>query len=1185
MPRKTIIPRVALLAAGALFFAAGQFLILSENKFLAGGMAAGTGLLFIALSFITPFLNFILDAAEFFFDVKKKASRKFRELKAEEKRSEKSHEAEKKNSRAASGPRQSAGKPLFDVPQFNYSFKIRIPLPKTAVIIAAIVCFVAAAACLSVFLISPATSAFMKLAVFLLLLGAGAFVKFLIMKSDEMIDYDMDFGNSLKMLLAAGGAIAILIGWILLINQHQAVQNIGVVFTTIGVISCFLSLPQNKDAGFELQENSDILLKEIKILDNPFVKGGLIVLFIVLMVAGLKIMDNPSSGMLSMAFYAAAILVLFILLPVINFREHFYDNRWFNILKLAAILIALVIAYKAQVDMTQRKLGEAVLLYLIAGLIFVVTFPVYSKKEEATEYPLVLELVFLGVLMAIGLYLRVNELNIRPFGLENDESGGMVSELQNFWVGQHPIYAYVAKLSYLIFDYTRLGLRAQGVMMGMIAIPAMYFAVRAIINQRAAMFVAVVFTFLRWNLHYSRSGHGTILMIVAESLAVFFIIKALQKRDNFTLFMAGLTTGLCWYGLLTGWFVILVPTAYFIVQALTSKQYLKRNVIGIIAFMLGFWIFSSQHIHNFFISKQTYFKRIGEVSVFSKDGMERQNNPAKAIVDNTQRVLLMFNYEGDNRQRNSGGAPYEPGLDFVTSMFFAIGFIYAMYYTRYYIYFVLVMLFFSQAAGSVFAIEAPSAMRAIGTMIPAMIFVGLAFDRIWLAFRRVFGKKLEVIYLPLLLIIPLFFIIKANYDQYFGRWVTGLDELSTAAGMYSEKIENDKRAELGIKEKLKPYKKGETFYYRVFLYTGLYPPAHPPFRVYRWDNKVNSSNNLLDGIKNLALIDFEDYAVYLHYDTWDTREFWKTLFPGTKFDIYEHEIFGDQRKKKGTAIETVLIPNEEIKAKRGVSGIYTYPGGKTETVQNDLPQFSTLNARSAPYSVSWKGTLLVYEYGEVVFENKGSARAAITIDGRRVETGNNFMLAKGLHRIAITAARASQADTLDLYMGLARGPGGRNFDKEMIKLDERVLYQLPVNGLHSYYYSGEKPDTELIKREQIEPVIWMPGIVQDEFGSAIWKGAIKIEKAGDYKFITRLEGVKAEAMVVINGSYSSEAIRGEYLKKIASGLTKVNSFRLSPGTYKFAIYEVSSSRMLLYWKTPGMEQEEVIPSNLLTPEM
>ncbi len=974
------------------------------------------------------------------------------------------------------------------------------------------------------------------------------FLKILLMK-ENALDLSFNLIKGLKLLLIFIGIICIIIGWILLINPKQNIQNIGVIFTTIGIILAYLGLPENEMGSAYSEAETDILFINYKFLDKFWVKILLLIFAFVMLKIGNVIMHDANVNMYCFIFYGLAIASFFFSLPWINFQEKFYDNRLLNIFKLLMIGIALYIAYKGQIDFAQHKIETAVIKYLIASAIFIVLFPVYSIKEQEEKIPIFLEIIFLAVILLISFYLRVKELNIRPFGLENDETGGMVSVVKNFWVGQHPIYAYVSEFSYKLFGYNRIGLRAQGVMMGMITIPAMYFAIRSVFNARIAIVMTLIFSFLRWNLHYSRSGHGTILMIVAETLAIYFILKAIQKRDKLTYFMAGLTTGLCWYGLLTGWLVVIMPVAYFAAKELTTKDFLKKNMIGIIVFILGFWVFASQHIHNFFISKNIYFKRIGEVSVFGQVGLERQSNPAIGIVENTKNVLLMFNYIGDNRPRNSGGQPYEPTIDFVSSMFFGIGFIYAIYYSRYFLFFILIMLFFSQASGSIFSIEAPSAMRAIGTMIPVIFFIAIIVEKIWIAIKRVVGPKLEKIIFPVIIAIPLFFILKDNYSQYFKRWVGGMDELATAAGMYSEKL-------------------GKS--YRIYLYTSLYYPGHPPFRIFRWDYKVNASADFTDSITNLTLIDDENYAIYFHHDTWDAKEYWSNLIPGVIFDSFSHEAFGK-------FFDVALIKNEDIKKVRGLKATYMYYNDKTKEIkENEIPEFKEDKKLKIPYKVIWEGCILIPYYSKVFFKNEGNVDIDIWIDNNKILFNEQYKLAKGFHNIKIITQRKNINDFLKIGLYTMRiGRSGYFYNFERIELNEKYLYSVKNTGLHAYYYGSEFAGQTPVINEEIIGEIFYAKVNPGDAPSFKLSGTIDIKEDGVYRFIIKNYGY-VKIVIDDNDYFETGTLHQTIQEKIVlPGKRKVNDFILKKGKHKIEIYAVNLTYLNLKWRINGGPEQDI----------
>jgi hypothetical protein len=587
-----------------------------------------------------------------------------------------------------------------------------------------------------------------------------------------------------------------------------------------------------------------------------------------------------------------------------------------------------------------------------------------------------------------------------------------------------------------------------------------------------------------------------------------------------------------------------------------------------LAFMCGFWIFGSMILHNYFISQRIYFGRVSEVSVFSKDPNAPSKNVAKGIVDNTKQVLLMFNSQGDSRTRNSGGQPLEPTVDFLTSMLFAIGFLYALYYSKYYQFFIMLLVFLSQAAGSIFSIEAPSAMRAVGTMIPLLFFIAFTFDRIWMAFRRAIGKKFEWLYLPVIMLVFLIPIAKENYYQYFQRWVGGMDELSTGAGMYS--------AMLGNKT-------------RIILYTSLYYPGHPPYKFYRWDYKVNSSDRLTTGLVRLSEVTDEDFAIFFHYDTWGNIEsVRRALYPDAKITVVTQATLNKKLKPGegfGELLRVLDISNEQIQKSRGLTGQYSFGGPARE---NEEISFQKADDARVPYNVTWKGQLLIPYYGKFRFLNKGNARFNIAIDGHPVAPGGDVLLAEGFHRISLSASRNAVSDRLALAIE-AKTLDGNNITKaEMIDVDKKYLYNFPSFGLHGYFYKGVGWAENPIRFEVINTNMCFGGNgIMTE--SAEWKGTIKIPSADNYLISTRSNGY---VRIIMDGKYYLEQGNGDAatdakVEKYFSGRNLIRSqagFNLSAGRHNIEIYCMNSSLLELMWSGKAIKTPGPIPVDAFEPD-
>lgn len=973
---------------------------------------------------------------------------------------------------------------------------------------------------------------------------------FLVISKESKYEISIDLPDLMQGIVFILGVVCLVAGWMMLIKNVPKVQNIGVIWTTIGVFLFYFGLPRNK-MGLEPQkENGEIILSGNKAVNSYWFKILLVAAGTMMIYAGYKISLNNEIGMYSFVFFGVGFICYFFAFPLIKQKEFGSDGFFASLIKLLAFSLAFFVAYKGQKLFAVNQVNDAVIHYLAAAAIVIIAFPVSLKKKTDEYFPKKLEFLILLAIVLIGVYLRIYEIDKRPFGIENDEASALVQVLKNFFVGQHPIFAYVWEFTFKIFGEDRVGLRMSGALVGIISVPAFYFAVRNSLGVRTAIFATVVFAFLRWNVHYGRSGHGAVFSPIAEAFTVYFIFKALQCRTKFYYFMAGVMTGFCWTGLMTGWLVVLAPGAYFLLESMTKRKYLQRNIIGLLAFTAGFWLFTSVHIKNYFISDRIYFARISEVSVFSKDSNAPVENPAKGIIDNTKRVLLMFNHIGDNRPRNSGGRPYEPSFDFVTSILFGMGFLYCLYYSRYNYYFILLIMFFSQAAGSIFSIEAPSAMRAVGTMVPGLIFAAIMFNKLWSAAAGVFRFKFrDAIILPAVLLLFLVPISKENYDQVFKRWVSGFDELTTAAGMYSQELGKD---------------------YRIFLYTRLYWTGHPPYRIYRWDYKVTASREALDFFRDMVLIEDEHYAVFFHYDTWNAKYLWEQLFPDAELDAYEHEGFGK-------LLEVIKINNKDIKKIRGLNGRIVRAGG-IDSVYNMQPSFSAENHK-VPYRLELEGSFYAPFYGDYIFENRGNAETKILVNGIKTEKNKPIRLSRGINNIRLEADRKDKRDILNLYMNISRYYGGNVISRNNVSLDGKNVFVFKSFGLKAVYYSGINWFESPVNFEEILPFAFYNARPKNESPAARLSGYYNVPRDGVYRFPVKTNGFAA---VVFNEKeyWANRNNRTFENKMDEKGIVRISDFRLKKGSNKIEIYTLDSSEFHMQVSMNGEPAREFNYSEL-----
>lgn len=1009
--------------------------------------------------------------------------------------------------------------------------------------------------------------------VFLLFFVSISVTVFALFIKGTAVRFTLRISNGVRFLVVVGGLFLVFFGWYLLIQQPIPTQMTGVLFTVLGCVLAFLALPMGDDVTHPEYKDNPMLFDKPEWMKGYIFKGICILVFFILMQIGNKFLNNPNLSMISIAIYLTACVFIYFAFPIFNVRESDEPNKVVDIIRLAAVIAAVFLAYLGQVEFTKHVIPKAVNYFLIAGFIFVTVAPMRRRpEEELVPFSVRYEMLFMLLLLAVGIFLRTYEIELRPFGIENDEAGGAVTRFARsgdvipstvglYGIPYHLVSVFVAFMGGQI---GRLPLKLMSVAIGIVSIPAIYFMLRRMIGVRSAMFGSAIYVLLRWAIHYGRFGQTTIWTIMAEMFAFYFLFTAVTTRKKTHWFLAGLTLTMAWHSVTTAFLLVFPVAIYFIIKAMGDRNYLKSNAVGLMAFFLGTWIFGSMILHNYFLSNRIYFARAQEVSVFSKDPNAPSKNVGLGIVENAKTVMLMFNHLGDSRSRNSGGAPNEPTIDFTSAIFYGLGLMFAAYYSKHFMMFIMFLAFFSQSLGSILTIEAPSAMRAVGTMVPMVFFIALVFERIWLLVKRVFGLKREMLYFIPVLVAVLIPVARDNWKSYFTTWTGGMDELSTAAGMYAK--------ELGEKT-------------RVVLYTGLYYPGHPPFKIYRWDNKANSGNRLTTIMMWLKMVENDDFAIFFHYDTWQNiQSVASTFFPESKIVEVEQSHFNKKLKPGegfGMFVKSVVLKNDYIKKIRGLTGNYSFGA----EIKNDLPVFRPADIAKVPYTASWKGTILIPYYGKFRIYNSARTPVTVSVDGKNASLGMGLILSEGFHNFKIEARRESTADAVNLTMEGRGMEGGVVRGVEMIKLDEKYLYNWKNYGLHSYYFAGTKwdssPELFEINNMEIDVNSYQGG------DSQILKGYINIPVSGKY-VITAASNIYSR--VIIDKKYYWEQLSTqvsndnavEYFKS-KPAMTKVAAFDLSKGRHAIDIY-TGSNGFDLKWMPPGSKEQQPVPVSLFEPD-
>jgi hypothetical protein len=376
------------------------------------------------------------------------------------------------------------------------------------------------------------------------------------------------------------------------------------------------------------------------------------------------------------------------------------------------------------------------------------------------------------------------------------------------------------------------------------------------------------------------------------------------------------------------------------------------------------------------------------------------------------------------------------------------------------------------------------------------------------------------------------------------------------------------------------------------LYTSLFYPGHPPYAIFRGQEKTNSTDQMAEAMHFFSLTDVDDgFSFFYNYDMWETAgHFRDVFFPDSPLILIDHKHFNKKLKEgegMGPFFKVINITKEQMHQIRGLNAKYYFPGtGKIEDAKNEMPVFGNERDAAIPYNVTWEGGFMTPYFGDFRFINKGNASFQVWVDGKRLSPQSYYTLAMGLHNIIIKSSKKNVLDKLELLLDCKKYMAKQLSSVELMPCDYKMFYNLPRIGLHAYYYKGDAWDMEPAFFEYIDPLLWIEGLPIDYASSQKWFGNIRIPEDGHYRIFAQCNGF---VRVVIDGrQYWEQNIAGNKADIVTQyfadkPMQKTDGFNLKKGTHKIAVYALRSSQIKLSWQA-GTQPVVPLPMELLTPD-
>ena len=375
-------------------------------------------------------------------------------------------------------------------------------------------------------------------------------------------------------------------------------------------------------------------------------------------------------------------------------------------------------------------------------------------------------LIAILAIILLAWYLRVYQLNSLPPGMYYDEgyNGRIARDIERgtsrpifIQDGEEPLLLYLGGGLFALAGEKTWSLRMASVILGLILIPALYFAARALFPRKEllALVAAFIAAILYWAITLNRVAWQPdalpgILALSAGALAVAYSSKSLKWS-----IAAGLLLGLTFYTYVAArlWpLILLVWAAYLLL--IHRREALARLRLAIVFAVVACLVVSP--LAFFFVTDpRGFFAR-------SADVLQLGNFGSNALV--TAGMLFVT---GDMNPRDN--LPGRPLLDPFLAVLFIIGFIASLKRWKEPYYFLLVFWLLVMLVPSALTEDAPNYRRTTGAMPAVVLLCAVGADWLWSMRVRFRGRYLQTA-IAAVLVLGLAFSTWSSTHGYFVEW-------------------------------------------------------------------------------------------------------------------------------------------------------------------------------------------------------------------------------------------------------------------------------------------------------------------------------------------------------------------------------------------------------------------------------
>lgn len=445
-------------------------------------------------------------------------------------------------------------------------------------------------------------------------------------------------------------------------------------------------------------------------------------------------------------------------------RESPRNKRMRLIASVGGIAFVLIAAWTARGRDPKADFGGLLWMWLFGVCWLLLTFVPSSLfasgiRKRWTRWFHVhrRECIGLAALWLMALAVRTVGLERIPVNLGGDEGtwgmealamlgGRMANPFATRWFA-FPSLSFLAwGVGMRLFGDTVAGLRALSALLGATAVLTTFVLARDLWGARVAWFSSIALALGHYHIHFSRLAVNNIADSLLVTLALWLFIKGIRMRGHaaFYFALAGVVTGLGWYGYFGARLIGVISAGYVAWRSVLDFRFLARYKRLLLIWAGVALVVAAPLLFYYVDYPSTFSEGFNRVSIFASGWLEREmeitgHSALRLLLQQFWKSISAFNYTLDPTFWYRARIPL---LDFVSGVFFIFGLVWAVWRHDWPSNGLLLLWFGSALIfGWVTTENPPSSQRMVIAAPAAALFVGLGMNCLMELGRRLFGGR------------------------------------------------------------------------------------------------------------------------------------------------------------------------------------------------------------------------------------------------------------------------------------------------------------------------------------------------------------------------------------------------------------------------------------------------------------